>query len=212
MVQKTISRLYDRYQDATETVRDLEKAGIPYADISLLGPTDSSRGMRPTGDLNTHTHSDAVTGASAGATVGSVIGGGAGLLAGLGSLAIPGIGPIVAAGWLVATAAGAGAGAAAGGLLGALTGAGVEESDAHTYAEGVRRGGSLVSVRVIDENRLPEVEAIMDRRTPVDPNVRRADYSKGGWTKFDMEAGPYSTTEAVDLPENKAQRDRMQVP
>jgi hypothetical protein len=35
------------------------------------------------------------------------IGAGAGLLAGLGLMAIPGIGPVVAAGWLVATAAGA---------------------------------------------------------------------------------------------------------
>ena len=36
---------------------------------------------------------------------------GAGLLAGLGMLAIPGVGPVVAAGWLVTTIAGAVAGA-----------------------------------------------------------------------------------------------------
>ena len=42
------------------------------------------------------------------------------LLAGLGLLAIPGLGPVVAAGWLAATAVGAAAGAATGGIIGAL--------------------------------------------------------------------------------------------
>jgi hypothetical protein len=45
-------------------------------------------------------------------------------------LAIPGIGPVVAAGWLAATAAGAVAGSATGGAIGALTQAGVSEEDA----------------------------------------------------------------------------------
>ena len=50
----------------------------------------------------------------------------------------------------VGAASGAGIGAAAGGLLGSLTGAGVSEEDAHVYAEGVRRGGTLVTVRAED--------------------------------------------------------------
>jgi hypothetical protein len=57
----------------------------------------------------------------------------------------------VAAGWLVATAAGAVTGAvvggAADGLVGSLTGAGVPERDAQFYSEGVRRGGTLVVPR-----------------------------------------------------------------
>ena len=76
------------------------------------------------------------------------MGGTAGLPAGLGLLAIPGLGPVVAAGWLAATAVGAAAGAATGGIVGALTEAGVSEEEAHSYAEGVRRGGTLVSARV----------------------------------------------------------------
>jgi len=51
---------------------------------------------------------------------------------------------VVAAGWLVATAAGAvvgaAAGGAAGGIVGALTNSGVPERQANVYAEGVRRG------------------------------------------------------------------------
>ena len=65
-------------------------------------------------------------------------------------MAIPGVGPVVAAGWLVATLAGAAAGAATGGILGALTQAGISNDDAQVYAEGLRRGGAVVSARVND--------------------------------------------------------------
>ena len=64
-------------------------------------------------------------------------------------MAIPGVGPVVAAGWLVSTLAGAAAGAATGGVLGALTQAGISDDDAQVYAEGLRRGGAVVSARVM---------------------------------------------------------------
>jgi hypothetical protein len=80
---------------------------------------------------------DRAEGAGAGAGVGAAVGGTAGLLTGLGLMAIPGVGPVVAAGWLVATAAGALTGAAAGGLIGALTQVGVSEVSA------IARGFSL---------------------------------------------------------------------
>lgn len=60
---------------------------------------------------------------------------------------------MVAAGWLAATAVGAAAGAATGGVIGALTQAGVSKEDAEFYAEGVRRGGTLVSARVAEQDR-----------------------------------------------------------
>ena len=75
----------------------------------------------------------------------------AGLLAGLGMLAISGLGPVVAAGWLVSTAALAVTGGAAGGLIGSLTQHGVDEDEDNAYAEGVRRGGTLVTARVPEE-------------------------------------------------------------
>ena len=111
-------------------------------------------------------------------------------------LAIPGVGPVVAAGWLVATLAGAGvgaaAGAAAGGLAGSLTEAGVPEDEAHVYAEGVRRGSSLVTVRA-DEADAARIEMIMNRTAFVDPAQRRAEYETGGWSRFDESAPPYSS-------------------
>ena len=117
-----------------------------------------------------------------------MVGGGAGLLAGLGLLAIPGLGPVVAAGWLAATAVGAAAGAATGGLVGALVGAGVSHGEAEVYSESVRRGGTLVSVRVPDED-ASRIQAILDRFKPIDPAVRGAEYRKAGWNDLRPEGG-----------------------
>jgi uncharacterized membrane protein len=176
---RTITRSYDHHEDAMAVVSDLENAGIATENISLISHRDETDGDE-TDDSN----------AAEGAGIGGVVGGAAGLLAGLGLMAIPGIGPVVAAGWLASTAAGAAAGAVAGGLIGAMTSAGVSEHDAHYYAETVRRGGSVVSVRVADA-RAAEVEAIMDRAMPIDMAARRADYEREGWTQFDANATPY---------------------
>lgn len=123
-----------------------------------------------------------------------MVGGAGGLLTGLGIMAIPGVGPVVAAGWLAATAVGAIAGAAvggaAGGIIGAMTDSGIPESDAHVYAEGVRRGGTLVTARV-DEPMVGEAERILGQSRTVDVAARRRDYEASGWTGFDPDAGAY---------------------
>ena len=195
MATRTLTRLYDDPEDAAHVARALATSGVPQDDISLVArDTGAADGSTTTGDAAEASKTG--TGTGTGATLGTVLGGGAGLLAGLGALAIPGVGPIVAAGWLVATLTGAGAGAAAGGLLGSLTGAGVEEADAHVYAEGVRRGGSLVTVRV-DETRADAVQAILDGRTPVDPGARRGEYQAENWKGFDHAAPAYSAEQVT---------------
>ncbi|GJE43443.1 hypothetical protein AEGHOMDF_2622 [Methylobacterium soli] len=87
----------------------------------------------------------------------------------------------MAAGWLVATVTGAGVGAATGGLLGGLTGAGLSEHEAETYAEGVRRGGTLVTVRA-DEARSDRVLAILDQHGSIDLDERAENWRSQGWT------------------------------
>ena len=188
MALRTLTRLFDNHQDAVATVPALEAAGFPRDEISLVAHSEHGRHY-----TNAET-TGGEAGAGGGAAAGTIVGGGLGLLAGIGSLAIPGVGPVVAAGWLVATLTGAGVGAAlgagAGGLIGALTGAGVPENDAHVYAEGVRRGGTLVNLRV-DEARAPEAERILNNRTYVDPAQRRIEYERTGWKGFDPAAPAY---------------------
>ena len=101
----------------------------------------------------------------------------------------------MAAGWLAATAVGAAAGAATGGIIGALTEAGVSEEDAHTYAEGVRRGGTLVTARVPDSQAdRAKFEALLDQSS-VNIRDRRAMWEKTGWQRFDPRSKPYGVEE-----------------
>jgi hypothetical protein len=191
---KTISRLYNSYDRAAQALRDLEAAGVPHSDISIVANNSdnwySNNGSTKRVDRDRDGVDDRAEGAGAGAGIGAGVGGAAGLLAGLGLLAIPGVGPVVAAGWLVATAAGAATGAVAGGIIGALTQAGVSDEDAQVYAEGIRRGGTLVTARVNDAD-TPRLEAILDRSS-LRTNDLRSSYAKSGWKSFDQSASPYT--------------------
>jgi uncharacterized protein (TIGR02271 family) len=187
MAGKTITSFFERYEDAADAVRRLEAAGIAHRDISLVanneGDRYSSHASR-TYDENSRFDEDDNDGAATGATVGTLAGGGAGLLAGLGMLAIPGLGPVVAAGWLVSTLVGAGAGAALGGLAGSLVDAGVDENDAHAYAEGVRRGGALVTVRATETD-VDRIVDILDDEGTVDLDERETSWRSEGWAGRD---------------------------
>jgi hypothetical protein len=185
----TISRLYDNYSDAESAVRRLEDAGVPHSDISIVANnSDNWYSNKGKVDRDRDGVDDRAEGAGTGAGVGAGLGGAAGLLAGLGLLAIPGLGPVVAAGWLASTAVGAAAGAATGGIIGALTQAGVSDEDASRYAEGVRRGGTLVSARVPDADR-GRLEPILGPSS-VDLRQRSAAWQKSGWTGFDAASPP----------------------
>lgn len=197
---RTITRLYDDYADAKAAVAALESHGVARDDISIVA--NNADGRHQIGD---GAHADAVHegvndhgDVSRGTSTGAVLGGAGGLLAGLGLLAIPGLGPIVAAGWLAATAAGAGigaaGGAATGSIVGALKNAGHSDEDANVYSEGVRRGGTLVSVRT-DDSAPGQVEAILDTYRSVDPGARGAAYRAQGWSAFDASAPAYTRDE-----------------
>jgi hypothetical protein len=192
----TISRLYDNYSDAQSAVARLQGAGIPPSDISIVANNSEdwfSGDGKDKLDRDRDGMDDRAEGAGTGAGIGAGLGGTAGLLAGLGLLAIPGLGPVVAAGWLASTAAGAAAGATTGGIIGALTQAGFGDDDAHAYAEGIRRGGTLVTARVPDEDR-SHLERVLGQ-SAVDLGERRTAWQKSGWKSFDPASQPLSADE-----------------
>jgi hypothetical protein len=174
---RTISGLYDTYDQARLAVEELEYSGIPSRDISIVAPS----GGGPSGTQG--------AGATvAGASVGAAVGGVGGLLASLGSFSIPGIGPVIGAGWLATTLIGAATGGAVGGLLGSLTDAGVDEGDAHVYAEGLRRGSALVIARV-DETQANAAQAILGQSS--ETAALRREFEADGWAGFDGSADPW---------------------
>ena len=156
---QTVVGLMDTPREAESVVRDLTSScGCDRSDIGLMarGPQDeagSARGAEGASEVG----AGALKGAGTGAAVGGVLG----LVAGAASLAIPGVGPIIAAGPIAAGLAGAGIGAVAGGLIGALTKIGVPEDEAHYYAEGVKRGGTLITLHARDEG-TTELPAFVD--------------------------------------------------
>ena len=189
----TITRLYNSYGDGRAAVRQLEVAGVAHNDISIIASNadnwyNNGKDTFPDRDLDGK--GDRAEAAGTGAAIGATAGGAAGLLTGLGLMAIPGVGPVVAAGWLVATLTGVAVGGVTGGAVGALTQAGISKEDVGVYAEGLRRGGAVVSARVAD-NDAARLQAIMDR-SAVRVEDRAAAYRKSGWKAFDPNATPYN--------------------
>jgi len=194
MATHTVVALFDDYREAESAIRDLETAGVPSTDISLIANNSGNKyGEYPQYETDRIARPDTDTGSATGtgAGIGAVLGGAAGLLAGIGALAIPGIGPVVAAGALAATLAGAGVGAVVGGLVGALVEAGIPREHADIYAEAVRRGGTLVTART-DEVMRDRVSDILNRHTPVDVEERAESWRHAGWSAFDERAEPYT--------------------
>ena len=171
----TIVRLYDHHTDGANALQELQKAGVPERDISLLS------------------RDDRVTGTATGAEIGAAVGGLAGLLARLGLITIPGIGPVAAMGWLAATVAGAAAGGWVGGALGVLSEAGISGEEANAIAECLRRGATLVMARVLAADKRRYV-AILDRGA-IDVEARIATYREAGWKSHDSDAAPYTPEE-----------------
>jgi hypothetical protein len=192
---KTIVGSFDSFNEAHQVANELRAAGFLDSDISIVANNADgayANDARLDDTTTARTVRDDDTSATAkGAVAGAVVGGGAGLAASLAGLAIPGIGPIIAAGPIVATLAGAGTGAVAGGLIGGLVDVGVPETDAEYYAEAVRRGGALVTVRA-DESRAEEAADIMRDRGAVDIQRRVERWREQGWERFDAGAQPYT--------------------
>jgi Predicted membrane protein len=185
---KTVVGVFNSVQDAQEAVRDLEMEGISRQDISIVANKNAT-------GYETMEPSDKSSNVVADAGIGAAIGGVGGLLlSAAGLITVPVIGPILAAGPIAAALTGAGIGAAAGGLVGALTESGVPEEDAKYYAEGVRRGDVLVTVKA-EGVRADRASEIMDNHGAVDVKDRVSNWKERGWTGYNNSANPYSPDE-----------------
>lgn len=174
---KTIVGLFDDMAQAKKAAMDLENAGVPHNDISLVANNEGGKYAATDSDA-----APTVSGHAIGhdAIVGAEVGGVAGLLLGLTGFAIPGLGWIAGAGWLMATILGAGTGAVIGGLVGALTHVGVPHDDAAHYNEGVRRGGTLVAVKAQDDMAYRVAEILGDNGA-ADIDERATQYKNDGY-------------------------------
>lgn len=187
---QTVIALYDDFETAEDVVEDLVEAGFPRTNISLVA--NDAHGQFKS-RLASDTRDDDDVSGGEGAGFGAVVG----TLVGLGVALIPGVGPILAAGPLAAAlmaGIGAAAGAATGGIVASLVDFGIPEDEAEAYIEGLRRGGTLLSVTV-DEAHLNRVEGIMNAYNPIDVEHRATTWREAGWGGYDDDAPAYSQDE-----------------
>lgn len=209
---KTIVALYDDIVVARQVVEDLVNADFERSSISLI-TNDANNRFSHYLDEDFAPREDAVV-ASEGAGFGAVVGGLTGILVGLAALTIPGIGLAIAAGPIVAGLTGVVAGAVTGGIVGALVKSGVPEDEAPYYAEGIRRGGTLISIEASDTLRARD---IMNRQGTINIHERFNLWQQEGWKGFNAEsienedkykspveilaaASPLNTTPASGIP------------
>lgn len=163
---KTVVGLFDYIEDAESTVIRLEKAGIDRHDISVMADETHRRATQFSED-SASAAEDKGEVIAVDAVAGAALGGATGLLMALTGLVIPGFGPVVAAGWLVSTLAGAAVGAGMGGLVGA----GIPLEDAVYYKEGLKAGATLIAVRV-EAGHAGQVALLMEQQGAVNTEER----------------------------------------
>jgi hypothetical protein len=196
---QTLTHVYNDYESALLTVRELKDAGLGESHIAIVASNaegwhkPGSSSVDPKHDKDRDGKDDRSEGAAAGGGLGLVAGGAVGVAAGLGMLAIPGVGPVVAAGWLASLAAGAVTGGVTGGIIGALVESGTSKENAALYAEALRRGGAIVTAKVPDDE-AARYKAIMSRND-FDVTARERAYRDSGWTGYNPDAPVYTADE-----------------
>jgi hypothetical protein len=190
---KTVIGLFDTTADAYAAQNDLVGRGIAKDRVSVVTSASNSDA-----DVTPTERTEAAEGAGVGAVAGGIAGGAAGILASLGLLAIPGIGPFLVLGPIVTFLTGAAIGATGGGIVGGLIGLGIPADEAELYAEGVHRGGTLVTVDVPDTD-ADRVAAILSQHNAVDIDKRASEWESTGWKR--------KTTSTASPPSDESTRD-----
>jgi len=161
---EAIAGFFHTREEGEAAEQALLSNGFTRDEVSFVAGDTSGHNIPALGPLET-------TGAESQAAGDAVIGGMVGLAAGMVAVVMPGFGPLVAAGPLAGTLAGAigglGLGAAAGGVIGLLRDHGISEEEAQFFAEGVKRGGSLVTVRT-GEERMELARKTLERHGAID--------------------------------------------
>jgi len=139
MAKLVLGAFRDR-AEADETIKDLEDAGVPPEDFSLIAQDvgeEQAQGI--------HTRKVSRDTAAAGGVVGGLAGLALGAIATAGMLVAGPVVLLAGLGWIaLTTVAGGAVGAAAGGIVGALVGLGVPERTAREHESVLNEGGVLL--------------------------------------------------------------------
>jgi hypothetical protein len=184
---KTVVALLDNPDEALKAVDELLQSGFQKKDIGVIiakedVPAEFKAVIKDMGK---------------GAAVGALTG----LLVAATTAIIPGFGALLVAGPAAALLAGLAYGSLAGGIIGALTSKGVPEEHAHAYAEGLRRGGGLMTVHAENDERVQRGVDVMKRHGALKLDERMQQWKDEGWSgRFDEKKAPAKATAEAPLP------------
>jgi len=172
---KAIAGFFRTQAEGESARAALESAGFSHNDVNFVaGDTraaDAPKLGPPLHDAGSESE------AASDAWIGGVVG----LAAGMIAVVLPGIGPLIAAGPIAGAIGGLTVGAAAGGVIGLLRDHGISEEEAEFYAEGVRRGGALVTVSGVPDDRESEVHKILDDNGAIKVEKLADEWRREGW-------------------------------
>ena len=176
---KAIAGFFRTQAEGDRAKENLYQAGFTPDQVSFLARDTRAEELPKVGPAITDAGTESEAGTDA------FIGGAVGLAAGIVAVVLPPLGPLLALGPLAGAIGGLTAGAAAGGLIGLLKDHGVSEKEAEFYAEGVSRGGALITVHGVDEKREKEARKILDKSGAIGLEELTEEWRRSGWTGTD---------------------------
>jgi hypothetical protein len=190
MREKTIVALYDHYKDARAATTAAIQAGAAADRIAHLA--NDSNGDHPSLSINPayarEQFDEDSTKQSRFITLGEVgigLGGLLGFLAYISPVEIPGVAALAANGAWVPVVVLAVVGGVIGVVIGLITGHDLSGKDSALYTEGLKNGGTLVTV-VVDESIADKVSAAFKSQGPAKLEERPGNWSAEGWVSLDV--------------------------
>lgn len=153
-MSRTIAGFYRSVADGESAQGKLLAGGFSREELSFVVGDTGAHELPVVGPL-------ASTGAESEMAQDAGLGGVIGVALGAIAVILPGFGALLAVGPLAAAIGGLAAGLAAGGLVGLLRDHGISEEEAEFYAEGVKRGGALLTVHGVSAEREEIARRIM---------------------------------------------------
>ena len=192
MREKTVIALYNHFADARAAAAAAVQAGAPANGIAMLA--NDSNGDHPSLTVNPAYAREQFDEDSARQSrfitlgeVGIVVGGLIGFLAYISPVEIPGVAALVAMGGIwVPAAVLAVIGGVAGVVIGLTTGHDLSGKDSALYNEGLKNGGTLLTVTV-DEGIAGKVSDAFKSHGPAMLEERPGDWSAEGWVSLDVD-------------------------
>jgi hypothetical protein len=197
MREKTIVALFNHFADAKAAVGSVIQAGAAADRMAMLA--NDSSGDHPGLSINpayareqfdedSSKQSRFITLGEVGIGLGGLIG----FLAYISPVRIPGIDALAANGAWVPTVVLAVIGGIVGVVIGLTTGHDLSGKDADLYTEGLKNGGTLITV-VVDEGIAGKISDAFKAHGPVKLEERPGNWSAEGWVSLDVDhtGNPY---------------------